>query len=334
MDVLSDVLRVIRLSGAVFFTADLATPWCVRSEESTQLARVLIPTAECLIFFHIVTEGTCWIELGDREPVALDAGDVVVFPRGDTHVMRSEGSVAPVSLAKVLPPPPYTDPLRLELGGDGPHVHLVCGYLHCERRFLPLFGALPPMLVVRRRGEDEGRGSAPSSVWLKTTVRYLTSEATSRHPGNGAMLTRLTELMFVEVLRRHMEELPDDQTGWLAALRDPQVGTALERIHDDPARPWEVEELARTAGMSRSSFAERFAELVGQSPIRYVTEWRMQIARRLLAGERMSVAEVAGQVGYESEYAFNRAFKREVGEPPAAWRRRVTAAAFPPHAIT
>lgn len=336
MDVLSDVLRVIRLSGAVFFTAEFKAPWAIISPPAQTLAPCVIPNAECFTIFHVITEGTCWVKVKGEPPIEMQAGDVLVVPQGDEHVMASDLAVKPAPMNQVIPQIPYAGMPPIFHGGGGETARFVCGYLHCDQKFDPLFSTLPRLLCVRSREGDmvvESAGKAtgePSAampvhkgMWLNTTLYYLMQEAGHQKPGNESVLARLTEMMFVEVLRQYMEK--QEQKGWLAGLNDPQVGRALNMIHTEPARPWTVDELAREAGVSRSGLADRFTKLIGESPISYLTTWRMHLARQLLAEGHLSAGEVAARVGYDSEYAFNRAFKRHVGQPPATWRKKAVA---------
>jgi AraC-like DNA-binding protein len=333
MDVLSDVLRVVRLSGAVFFTAEFTSPWAIQSPPSDSLAAMILPDAECVSLFHVLVEGNCWIECQDHPPVRMEAGDVIIFPHGDQHDMSSAKGGKATSLLALLPHRRSPDLLQLTHGGGGDRSRFICGYLHCDQRFNPLIGALPTILIVRSHDgyvavEAVDRdGKRPSNVvpaaemWLTGTLRYAISEARSARPGSVTMLGRLTELMFVEILRQYMQQLPDGQAGWLAGLNDPQVGKALRLMHEDPAKSWTVEALARSAAISRSALAQRFTDLIGSSPMHYLTSWRIQLARQMLRNGPHSIPDVAARVGYESEAAFNRAFKRFVGMPPAAWRR-------------
>jgi AraC-like DNA-binding protein len=338
MDVLSDVLRVVRLSGAVFFVAEFSSPWAIESPPSKSLASVIMPSAECFTIFHVLVEGACWVNVKGEPPMRMDAGDVVVVPQGDEHLMGSDLALKPTPMRVLVPevPRPGMPPVRG--GGGGEVARFVCGYLHCDQRFKPLFSALPRLMCIRNRQGRvvfESAGAAnPSSdravpfhagMWLNTTLYYLAREAQTESSSSQLMLGRLTELMFVEVLRRYMQELAPGQKGWLAALKDPQVSLAIHLLHAQPARAWTVENLARDAGVSRSALAGRFTDLIGESPMRYLTNWRIHLAKQLLSEGRHNMAEVAGRVGYESEYAFNRAFKRQVGEPPAAWRKRGSA---------
>jgi len=332
MDVLSDVLRVVRLSGAVFFTADFSAPWALESPIPEMLASAVMPEAECVVLFHILVEGECEV-VCQRHPVTtMEAGDVIVFPRGDQHTMRSHEGATPTPLATIFSPGGYDEPPQLSYGGGGSTSRFVCGYLNCDQRFSPLVEALPTMLLVRSRDDYsaidavDASGSRPtvvpqgSGTWLGTTLKFTINEARAARPGNAAMLGRLTELMFVEILREYMHRLPANQGGWLAGLNDAHVGKALRLLHANPMRNWTVDELARESAISRSALAERFTELVGDAPIRYLANWRMQLAKQMLR-EGAHVQEVASRVGYESEAAFNRAFKRATGSPPGTWRR-------------
>jgi AraC family transcriptional regulator, alkane utilization regulator len=335
MDVLSDVLRVVRLSGAVFFNADFSSPWGLESPPPATLASALMPEADCLVLFHILIEGECEVVCHGLPITTMGSGDVVVFPRGDWHAMRSCGATNTAPLTSIFTPGQHDEPPRLSYGGGGASSRFVCGYLSYDQRFRPLVGALPTILAVRA-GDDystieavDAAGSRPmtvphgSSTWLGTTLKFTISEAGTARPGNGAMLGRLTELMFVEIIREYMHRLPASEGGWLAALNDPSVGKALRLLHSNPARDWAVDDLAREVAVSRSVLAQRFTELVGETPMRYLANWRMQLAKQVMREGTRNIQEVATRVGYESEAAFNRAFKRSTGSPPAAWRKGV-----------
>ena len=333
MDVLSDVLRVVRLSGSVFFTADFSAPWSIESPMPERLASAVMPDAECIVLFHILVSGECEVACDRHPTLTMESGDVVVFLRGDQHTMRSHPSAATTPLTSIYSPGHYDEPPLLSHGGGGTTSRFVCGYLNCDQRFAPLVEGLPTMLLVRGRGDysaieavDE-HGIRPtvvpegSGTWLGTTLRYTINEARTARPGNAAMLGRLTELMFVEILREYMHRLPAEQGGWLAGLNDPQVGKALRLLHAHPGRDWTVEELAKEVAVSRSVLAQRFADLVGDTPMRYLAGWRMQLAKQLMREGTRNLQDVATRVGYESEAAFNRAFKRATGSPPGTWRK-------------
>jgi AraC family transcriptional regulator, alkane utilization regulator len=336
MDVLFDVLRVIRLSGAVFFTAEFSSPWAVLSPASWTIAPSLTPGSQCLSMFHVLAQGSCWASVNGEPAVQMAAGDLVVVPHGDEHVLASDPSVKPTPIGDILHQIPSPGMQPVVYGGGGDVTRFVCGFLCCDQKFEPLFSTLPRLLFVRtHKGEvvvksasmDFSDAPVPlhAGMWLNTTLSYLIQEAWQQKPGNQSVLARLTETMFVEVLRHHMQGLAADQKGWLAGLNDPQVSRALALLHGEPTRSWTVEDLARAAGVSRSGLADRFTELIGESPIRYLTGWRMHLARQLLTEGSLSAGEIAVRVGYDSEYAFNRAFKRHVGQPPATWRKKVSA---------
>jgi AraC-like DNA-binding protein len=342
MDVLSDTLRVVRLAGALFFTAKVSGPWSLQSPTSDEYTRLLKSQADCITIFHIVASGRCWVTVDDHSSFQLAAGDVVIFPHADAHRMSSH----PDALPKVDVTPAVLNFIRSALPDEGipqinsrrlgEAVHLVCGYLECDQRFNPLLGSLPPVLLVRANqpaGSElaEVGGALPPwcivqaevGDWLDNTLRYTIEEADGERPGSSAMLPRLTELLFVEVLRRYMQQLPAEYTGWLAAVRDPIVGCALRLMHTNPDQPWTVGDLADAAAISRSALAQRFTALIGEAPMQYLHGWRMQLAKNLLGQTNLSLTEIARRTGYESEAAFNRAFKRLVGQPPATWRRTV-----------
>jgi AraC-like DNA-binding protein len=335
MDVLSDVLRVVRLTSAVFFTARFSSPWSIESPPSDQLARSLRLRAESIALFHVLVEGRCWVSMEGHAPLEMEAMDVIIFPHGDAHVMSSHLNRRPQPIGTLLPTQISEEIPKLEHGGGGEATRFVCGYLHCDQRFNPLIGSLPTLLWVRGReipGRREPRGTEgaerPGVVaidadgWLAGTLRHTVEEADGTHPGGSAISARLTELLYLEVLRRYMQQLPPEKVGWLAGVKDSEVGRALRLLHAQPGRPWTVEDLAREVGVSRSGLAQRFTELTGEAPMRYLTGWRIQLAKHLILQADLPIAEVADRVGYESEAAFNRAFKRHVGVPPGTWRKR------------
>jgi AraC-like DNA-binding protein len=316
-DVLSDVLRAVKLTGAVFVTIDVSPPWSAPVPSTAALKPIVMPKAQHLISYHLVTEGGAWAIPHHGEPIELAAGDVIVFPRGDAHVMCSDPKVSRgpgFDVSRIKPSEQW--PYRIvgsKKGSD--RLGLICGFLGCDvRPFNPLLDALPHIMVVSNRaGNEDG--------WLGQFMRLAVTEATEKRQGGEGVLERLSELMFVEAVRRHLNALPDQQTGWLAGLRDGFVGRALTLMHGSPAHPWNIDELSREVGLSRSSLAERFTQLIGQPPMQYLTQWRMQIAARLLSSGTASIYAIAQDVGYGSEAAFSRAFKKAVGQSPAIWRR-------------
>ena len=319
MDALSDVLRVVQLTGAVFLDGAFSAPWCVIGHADSALCSGYLPPAERVVSFHLVTEGSCRVMLPHDPDGALraDAGDVIVVPRCETHVLGSSTDLSPVSMAPLLANQVETAPgevMTLTHGGGGAVTRLVCGFLTAQDISRnPLLSALPRLFKVSMRGS--------SASWLESSMRFATEEATSAHAGSTTVLAKLSELVFVEAVRRYVDTMPDDRKGWLAGLRDRFVARALALMHARPAHPWTVEDLAHRVGMSRSGFAQRFADLLGVPPMQYLAQWRLQLAAQQLRLTDRPLASVAEDVGYESEAAFNRAFKREFGAPPATWRR-------------
>ncbi len=320
MDALSQTLGVVRLVGAIFLHGRFTAPWCYHSPHADAAAPYLEPTAERVVIFHLITEGECWVELGDSPPMRLVAGDAVLFPQGDAHRMGSQPGLQPASgarLNEVL----ARRPRLLSYGGGGATTKLVCGYLACDARLARmLLAGLAPVVKVSVRGSNAG-------VWLEASLRYALAEARSPRPGGQGVLAKLAEVLFIEVLRIHMNEQADGRTGWLAGVNDRIVGAALRALHAEPARAWTLEELASSASSSRSVLAERFQQLVGLAPMQYLAQWRMLLATNLLARSNAPLARIAEEVGYQTDTAFSRAFRREYGLPPAAWRRRQAGAA-------
>jgi AraC-like DNA-binding protein len=309
MDPLSDLLRVVRLDGAFFYTVEGAAPWSVRAPPARVLSPRILPAAEHLISYHIVTEGRCYGGVKGEEQVELEAGDVIVFPHGDAHFMSSGRGVRVGDDLQSAAPPQHPGTVTI---GEGPRdTHFVCGFLGCDLRpFNPLLAALPRCLHMR----------GMSSAGFDSFTRRLTDEALTGRAGADAVLTRLAEVMFIEVLRRYLEGLGPGQTGWLAGLRDEMVGRVLGLIHARPGEHWTLDALAREVASSRSNVAKRFGDLVGQPPMQYLTQWRMQVAANRLTRSGAKVAVIAAEVGYESEAAFSRAFKKATGVAPGAWR--------------
>jgi AraC-like DNA-binding protein len=314
IDPLSDVLRAVRLTGAVFFDVEAFSPWAGATPAGSTIVTRLLPGAQHLISYHVVTDGACWASLRDGSPaVRLSAGDIIVFPHGDEHLLASDPGARAKADYSFYASAPRSRPLPVRLGGHGPEsTRLVCGYLGCDTRpFNPLVAGLPRLLHVPSVGPDGG--------WLGQVARAALVESREPRPGGESVLARLSDLMFVEAVRRHIDTLPAERTGWLAGLRDEFVGRALALLHERVDHPWTLEDLAREVGLSRSTLAERFTHLVGEPPIQYLARWRMQVAAGLLA-EGAKVASAARAVGYASEAAFSRAFKKIVGTPPGNWR--------------
>ena len=309
MDVLSDLLRVVRLDGAYFYPVEAGEPWCVVSARASELAPRILPGAEHLISYHILIKGSCFAGLVGEEQVELIAGDVILFPHGDATVMSSARSLA-TAATNSQAPARYPETVLIGEHGSRP-TSFVCGFLGCDRRpFNPLIAALPRLLHVR--------GMLDS--WPGGFTRQLVEESRHQRAGSDTVLTRLAELMFIEVLRRYLADLSPGHSGWLAGLRDETVGHAMSLLHASPERDWTLADLAREVASSRSNLARRFMELVGQPPMQYLANWRMQVAANLLARRNDKVASIAAEVGYDSEAAFSRAFKKATGLAPGAWR--------------
>lgn len=315
MDALSDVLRTIHLDGAVYLDAEFTAPWCINARYGFSHVRARLPHADHLLFFHFVVEGRCKVRLAEGgEPIEVRAGDMILFPRDEKHLMGSDFSRPPLLVdewAQGVDDPIAMQALRA--GGGGEPTRFVCSYLACSRAvYRPLFEALPRMLCINVGG---------AGVAVRELLRVGVRESAASQPGAASMLAKLAELLFVEAMRRYVDTLPPEGRGWLAGVRDSQVGRALALMHGDPARAWTVDELANEVALSRSAFADRFTTLVGESPIQYLVRWRLALAAQALRTSADALGRIAQRAGYESEAAFNRAFKREFGAPPAAWRR-------------
>jgi AraC-like DNA-binding protein len=332
-EILSDVLRTVRLTGAVFFEVDATSPWVAEAPPTSELAELVLPGSQHIIEYHVIVEGSCWIGrvAGDavEDLTLVGPGSIVMFPHGDPHVMSSAPNMRTAPAFGIYHPETPEDllPYALAPGGGGADgARMICGFLGCDRQpFNPLIQALPRTLHVA--GALSGDGS-----WLGGLIEAILTESRVRRLGGGGVLARLSELVFIEVVRRYAESRSVDDAGWFAALGDPQVGRALRLIHAEPARPWTLPDLAREAGVSRSVLAERFGAVLGVPPMTYLQNWRMQIAEGLLLGGSASIAHIAARVGYESEAAFSRAFKRCTGASPANRRaatRRPAAALEP-----
>jgi AraC-like DNA-binding protein len=326
-DTLSDVLQSVRLSGALFFLVDASTPWVAEAPAATVLAPVLLPRAQHIVSYHVIREGACWCESPGLDPVRLEAGDVLIVPHGHTYALTSapglrSGFTDDQTLGWFRDMSAGLMPFVVREGGSGPdRIRVICGFLGCDALpFNPVLARLPALLVVRLP-------TALAGDRLSTLMEFAVAESRDRGPGSQSVLLRIAELVFVEVVRAELTSSATADGGWLGGLRDPVVGRALARLHAEPAHAWTLAALAHDVGVSRSVLAQRFSHFVGDPPMVYLTRWRMQLAAVRLDDPAAKVAAVAQEVGYESEAAFSRAFKRLVGVPPAQWRRRSAAVA-------
>ena len=320
-DTLSDVLEVVRLTGALFFIVDATTPWVAEAPASTHLAPVILPNVQHVVSYHVVSEGACWCESPGQAALRLEKGDVLVVPHGQAYQIASTcglrtGWSLDDALGWFRAMASGQLPFVVTEGGNGPErLQLVCGFLGCDALpFNPVLMTLPALLRVRLHHDSRSR--------LHALLEFALTESNRARPGSRSVLLRIAELVFVEVLRSYLTSGAGEDSSWLAGLRDPIVGRALARLHAEPARVWTLPELAREAGASRSVLAERFTSFVGQSPMLYLTHWRMQLAASRLTAGAAPVSAVASGVGYESEAAFCRAFKKVTGVTPASWRNR------------
>jgi AraC-like DNA-binding protein len=322
MDALSEVLGAVRLTAAVFLKVEFRDQWSYLTAPSRMIADVLMPDADHIIPYHLVTEGMCYARLLDGDPVKLAAGDLILFPAGDQHVLATASEAG----LRLKPLPMTGDSLdkllkrghvaALTTGGAGETTRIVCGFLACDKRLAePILLSLPRLLKVSM--PDGG-----TAAWVQSSILHSAAESMSSRPGSAAVLARLSEVLFAEAIRHYMDGLARGQSGWLAGLRDRYVGRTLSLLHGHPAHPWTMEELAAKVGLSRSSLGQRFKTMIGVPPIQYLARWRTSLAATRLRESDLSIIRIATDVGYQSEAAFNRAFKKELGLPPAAWRKR------------
>ncbi|HEY1386421.1 MAG TPA: AraC family transcriptional regulator [Dongiaceae bacterium] len=320
MDAVSDVLRLVRLGGAVYLNAEFTAPWSVISRTDAELCVTYLPRSERVVAFHLITEGGCWAQIVDdpASVVHASAGELLVVPQGEPNILTNDLQLPAMSAAPLLAEQLETRPgdvMKLSHGGGGTATRMICGFLACDDVLSnPILSALPRVFKIDMRHD-------PHSAWLESSLKFAAAEAAQSRAGSTIVLARLSELLFVEAVRRCIDTLPEDRKGWLAGMRDRFVGRALSLLHARPAHDWTVDELARTAGTSRSALAQRFTELLDEPPMQYLMRWRLQIAAHELRTGSKTLAAIAADVGYESEAAFNRAFKREFGQPPAGWRK-------------
>ena len=315
-DMLSDLLESMHVTGMVLFRAEFREPWSVTSADSGQLAAMLSLGSSRVIPFHIIGAGGCRLDLPEHESLWLDSGDAVLLPYGGVHRLGGRDATAPVHIGQLLPQLPWTGMPLVEHGGSGVATSVICGFIRCdELLFHPVLRHLPDVLHI-------SPDATPADQWLATTIRHTVTEASKPQPGWRSMLPRLTELMFVEILRKHMQGLSADEVGWFAAYNDAVVGPALKLLHTAPLEDWSLESLARGVGASRTVLSERFKHFLDQPPMQYLGHWRLQLAAQHLKSSELPIKIIAGHARYESEAAFSRAFKRRFGLPPGDWRRK------------
>jgi AraC-like DNA-binding protein len=320
MDVLSEVLKVVRLQGAVFYNGEFSSPWSLCSPASSTVAPHLSAGAEHIIIYHLLTEGRASARLLDGDRIALEAGDLVIFPHGDSHIIENGLTTKTVDMAKELARLVANGLKLSRFGGGGEVTRFVCGFMACDPQLSQVFlSGLPPVFKVNIRNDASGR-------WLENSIRFSVNDADASRAGGEAVLAKLSEVLFVETLRAYIAHLPPEKTGWLAGARDSDVGKTLALMHRSPAHPWTIALLAKETGVSRSVLAERFRHFLNEPPMSYLTRWRLQLGAQMLTATSHSVAQIASEVGYESEAAFNRAFKREFKTPPARFRTQLKSA--------
>ena len=323
MDAFSEILGGVALKGALFFSAEFSAPWGFSSPPSQSLAPVLSPGAPHLVIYHFLIEGSGIVRVADGSKLKLEAGDVIVLPHGDAHRMTSKEGVHEAQTPAMIAKLQARDLKTMQAGGGGNVARFVCGYMACDPLLCrPILHGLPSAFKVNLRTDKSGR-------WLENSILHLVEEAGSNHAGSEAMLAKLSEALFVDTLRRYIAGLPSREVGWLAGARDPAVGKSLSLLHRSAQHPWTVAELAKEVGLSRSALVERFTRYLSEPPMAYLMRWRLQLAARALIATARGVAEIASDVGYESEASFNRAFKREFGLPPARYRRKHQAPSRP-----
>ena len=315
VDALSDVFAAVRLTGGAFLDAEFSAPWCIAAQIGPEDCRPLGRMPAQVIAYHYVVAGDMHVRVADAPPLRAEAGEIVLLPRNDPHVLGSAPDLAPTRFDPFIQAEDALAPASLRHGGGGETTRIVCGFLGCEVPRNPLLATLPAVLTL-----DVRRGAGGD--WIGHTFRHAAEEFAQGGIGSAAVLGKLAELLFIEAVRRYLAMLPEGRTGWLAGLRDRMVGRALTLLHARVAHPWTTEELAREVGLSRSAFAQRFTDLLGMPPMHYLANWRLQLAALRLRDSPASMARIAADVGYESDAAFNRAFKRAFGVTPAAWRRQ------------
>ncbi len=315
MDALSEVLKIVKLRGALFFNAEFSAPWCLASSQSSQVAPLLCPGAGHVIIYHYLADGRAYARLPHGSRRDLEPGDVVIFPHGDAHILGNGAAGKPVDSLKTFANNLNHGLKLARYGGGGELTRFVCGYMACDPSLSEVvLAGLPSMFVVNIANNFAGQ-------WLANSIQFSVREAEGQGTGSDVVVAKLSEVLFVETLRRFIQDLPDEQKGWLAGARDPVIGEALALLHKHPSHTWTIAKLAHQVGVSRTRFAARFRHFLDEPPMAYLARWRLKLAAEILVSSNGNVSEIAAEVGYASEAAFNRMFKREFGCPPAQFRR-------------
>jgi AraC-like DNA-binding protein len=312
-DTLSEIFRSLRLKGGIFLDARFTAPWCVLSQVSAEDITPFLKSPAEIVTLHYVVSGRTYVGVGDDERMIVEEGELVLLPRNDPHVMGSSLEGEPISTDRLIEMSPEGGLARIEHGGAGDLTHIICGFLATEEQRNPFLSSLPPLLKVNIR-------DGVARDWIESSVRYAAEGMRHGAIAASPVMGRLSELLFAEAIRAYAMGLPESERSWLKGLGDQYVGRAIAAVNDDLAHPWTVDEIAAKAGLSRSAFVERFSAAVGLPPMTYLTLSRLALAKQLLLDRTRAVSQVAAKVGYEAEEAFNRAFKREFGLPPAKWR--------------
>jgi len=314
MDALLDMLRAMRLTGGIFLDAEFTAPWCVTAKVGPEDCSPFTPAPRHIIAYHYVTAGRLLLKVDGRAPITVEGGEIVVLPRNDHHVVGSALDLRPVGVERLVKPAPDGGLARIVHGGGGARTHILCGFLGNDMPHNAVIAMLPSVLTL-----NVAEGA--SGNWIESSFRFAAQELAEGNVTSTAILAKLAELMFMEAVRRYAAAQPSQRNPWAAGLRDPIVGRALSLLHGQMARRWTTEELALETGLSRSAFAERFTRAVGEPPMRYLARRRLEQASVQLRECADPIARIAYGAGYDSEAAFNRAFRRAYGVPPAAWRR-------------
>jgi len=317
MDPLAEVLRSVRLTGGVFLEMHLTAPWCFTSKVTAEDCRPFLAVPAQVIGYHVIIGGRFLLNVDGMPPLEVYGGEAILLPRNDLHTLASAPGLEPTSADDLIQPSPSGGLARVVHGGGGEATHLVCGFLASEEAYNPLIATLPKALKLDFR-------ESASREWVEASVRFAAKELMEGRFASSDVLSRLSELLLVEAVRKYALTLDDEKGGWLKGLRDSHVGRALTLMHHDLSTHWSADALAREVGLSRSAFSDRFMTLVGMPPIRYLSFWRLQSGKLQLRETTKTISQIAHSVGYTSEEAFSRAFKREFGIPPAHYRDRAS----------